>query len=42
MSTKRLYVSGVREEHTEEDFDRHFGEYGKVIKVIVLAILFDF
>jgi RNA recognition motif-containing protein len=34
MSTKRLYVSGVREEHTEEAFDRYFGEYGKVTKVL--------
>ena len=33
VSTMRLYVSGVREEHTEEMFKDYFGEYGTVVKV---------
>lgn len=32
VSTKRLYVSGVREDHTEDMFTEHFGQYGKVVK----------
>ena len=37
LSTKRLYVSGVREEHTEEDFSTYFNEYGKVDKVEIIT-----
>ena len=33
MSTKRLYVSGVRDEHTEDMFEKHFGQFGAVTKV---------
>jgi hypothetical protein len=33
MSTKRLYVSGVREEHTEGIFEHHFSEFGRVTRV---------
>lgn len=36
MSTKRLYVSGVRDEHNEEMFDRYFGEFGPVAKVEII------
>ncbi|KAK6059496.1 hypothetical protein COOONC_02874 [Cooperia oncophora] len=32
VSTKRLYVSGVREDHTEEMFTEYFGKYGNVVK----------
>ncbi|VDO87240.1 unnamed protein product [Haemonchus placei] len=32
VSTKRLYVSGVREDHTEEMFTEYFGKYGNVLK----------
>lgn len=35
VSTKRLYVSGVREDHNEEDFTKHFNSYGVVLKVKV-------
>jgi hypothetical protein len=35
VSTTRLYVSGVREEHNEETMERYFGEYGKVTKVFI-------
>uniref|UniRef100_A0A0N5ARC6 Heterogeneous nuclear ribonucleoprotein A1 n=1 Tax=Syphacia muris TaxID=451379 RepID=A0A0N5ARC6_9BILA len=37
MSSKRLYVSGVREEHTEEMFKEHFSKYGNVLKVEIIA-----
>lgn len=33
ISTKRLYVSGVREDHTEENFTEYFSSFGKVQKV---------
>lgn len=33
ISSKRLYVSGVREEHTEDMFKEHFGKYGNILKV---------
>uniref|UniRef100_A0A915LVY9 RRM domain-containing protein n=1 Tax=Meloidogyne javanica TaxID=6303 RepID=A0A915LVY9_MELJA len=33
MSTKRLYVSGVREEHTEDIFSKYFAQFGVVTKV---------
>lgn len=33
LSTKRLYISGVREEHTEEMFEEYFSQFGKVVKV---------
>ena len=33
ISTKRLYVSGVRDEHTEEEFRQHFSQYGGIEKV---------
>lgn len=32
VSTKRLYVSGVREDHTEEMFTEYFSKYGTVVK----------
>lgn len=37
MSSKRLYVSGVREEHTEEMFKNHFNKFGNVLKVEIIA-----
>ncbi|VDD93081.1 unnamed protein product, partial [Enterobius vermicularis] len=37
MSSKRLYVSGVREEHTEDMFKDHFSKYGNVLKVEIIA-----
>lgn len=37
ISTKRLYVSGVREDHTEDDFKSHFSSYGVVLKVIFVC-----
>lgn len=33
VSTKRLYVSGVREDHTEQMFTEYFSKYGTVVKV---------
>lgn len=33
VSSKRLYISGVREGHTEEMFTDYFSNYGNVIKV---------
>lgn len=36
VSTNRLYVSGVREEHNEEAFQAHFGGFGNVTKVCTL------
>lgn len=35
VSSKRLYVSGVREEHTEQMFEDYFTQFGKVLKVIL-------
>ncbi|VDO88909.1 unnamed protein product [Haemonchus placei] len=32
VSTKRLYVSGVREDHTEQMFTEYFIMYGNVVK----------
>ncbi|VDO57355.1 unnamed protein product [Haemonchus placei] len=32
VSTKRLYVSGIREEHTEKMLTEYFGKYGNVVK----------
>lgn len=40
MSTKRLYVSGVREEHTEEMFSKYFAQFGVVTKVNHLELIF--
>uniref|UniRef100_A0A914HN17 RRM domain-containing protein n=1 Tax=Globodera rostochiensis TaxID=31243 RepID=A0A914HN17_GLORO len=37
VSTKRLYVSGVRDEHDEESFTRYFTEFGPVTKVEVIT-----
>ena len=37
LSTKRLYVSGVREEHTEDDFSTYFNGFGKVGKVEIIT-----
>ncbi|KAK0407305.1 hypothetical protein QR680_019127 [Steinernema hermaphroditum] len=36
ISSKRLYVSGVREEHTEEMFVNHFSKYGTVLKAEII------
>lgn len=36
ISTKRLYVSGVRDEHTEDDFKNYFSKYGTVEKVEII------
>uniref|UniRef100_A0A7I4YMZ4 RRM domain-containing protein n=1 Tax=Haemonchus contortus TaxID=6289 RepID=A0A7I4YMZ4_HAECO len=32
VSTKRLYVRGIREDHTEEMLTEYFGKYGNVVK----------
>ncbi|MCP9264922.1 hypothetical protein DINM_020070 [Dirofilaria immitis] len=37
VSSKRLYVSGVREEHTEQMFEDYFNQFGKVLKVEIIA-----
>ncbi|VDO12690.1 unnamed protein product [Brugia timori] len=37
ISSKRLYVSGVREEHTEDMFKEHFGKYGNILKCEIIA-----
>ncbi|VDK24147.1 unnamed protein product, partial [Anisakis simplex] len=37
MSSKRLYVSGVREEHTQEVFNEYFSKYGTVVKIDIIA-----
>lgn len=37
VSSKRLYVSGVREEHTEQMFEEYFNQFGKVLKVEIIA-----
>uniref|UniRef100_A0AC34GVJ2 RRM domain-containing protein n=1 Tax=Panagrolaimus sp. ES5 TaxID=591445 RepID=A0AC34GVJ2_9BILA len=36
MSTKRLYVSGVRDDHTEKDFEDYFSKYGGIEKVEII------
>lgn len=36
VSTKRLYVSGVREDHTEEMFTEYFSKYGTVVKAEII------
>ncbi|VDD94543.1 unnamed protein product [Enterobius vermicularis] len=36
LSTKRLYISGVREEHTEEMFEEYFSQFGKVVKAEII------
>uniref|UniRef100_A0A914HNG6 RRM domain-containing protein n=1 Tax=Globodera rostochiensis TaxID=31243 RepID=A0A914HNG6_GLORO len=36
VSTKRLYVSGVRDEHDEETFLRYFTDFGPVAKVEII------
>lgn len=33
VSSKRLYVSGVREVHTEKMFEEYFNQFGRVLKV---------
>ncbi|VDM37656.1 unnamed protein product [Toxocara canis] len=37
ISSKRLYVSGVREDHTEQMFSDYFSNYGNVIKCDIIA-----
>uniref|UniRef100_F1KXM1 Heterogeneous nuclear ribonucleoprotein A1 n=1 Tax=Ascaris suum TaxID=6253 RepID=F1KXM1_ASCSU len=37
VSSKRLYISGVREGHTEEMFTDYFSNYGNVIKCEVIV-----
>lgn len=36
VSTKRLYVSGVREDHTEEMLSEYFSKYGAVTKAEII------
>lgn len=36
VSTKRLFVSNIREDHTEEGLAAHFSQFGKVDKVSCL------
>jgi len=36
ISTKRLYVSGVREDHNEQMFEEYFGKYGQIEKVEII------
>ncbi|VDN53238.1 unnamed protein product [Dracunculus medinensis] len=36
VSSKRLYVSGVREEHTEQMFEEYFSKFGTVLKVEII------
>ena len=33
MTTKRLYISGIREFHSEEDLKEYFGQFGAVESV---------
>lgn len=37
LSVKRLYVSGVREEHTDQMFREHFTGYGNVLEVDIIT-----
>uniref|UniRef100_A0A915J6H6 RRM domain-containing protein n=1 Tax=Romanomermis culicivorax TaxID=13658 RepID=A0A915J6H6_ROMCU len=37
LSVKRLYVSGVRDDHTEEMFREHFGQYGNVVEIEIMT-----
>ncbi|KAI6190788.1 Heterogeneous ribonuclear particle protein [Aphelenchoides bicaudatus] len=37
VSTQRLYVSGVREDHQEQQFKDYFGDYGTVTKVEIIT-----
>ncbi|VDK56171.1 unnamed protein product [Anisakis simplex] len=37
VSSKRLYVSGIREEHTEEMLHDHFSQYGNITKVEIIT-----
>lgn len=37
MSTRRLYVSGVRDEHTEDVFTKYFSDFGQVNKVEIIT-----
>ncbi|VDM40833.1 unnamed protein product [Toxocara canis] len=34
VSSKRLYVSGIREEHTEQMLEEYFTQYGNVVKKV--------
>uniref|UniRef100_A0AC34EZE0 RRM domain-containing protein n=1 Tax=Panagrolaimus sp. ES5 TaxID=591445 RepID=A0AC34EZE0_9BILA len=36
ISTKRLYVSGVRDEHNDKEFQDYFSKYGNVEKVEII------
>uniref|UniRef100_A0A1I7WN80 Heterogeneous nuclear ribonucleoprotein A1 n=1 Tax=Heterorhabditis bacteriophora TaxID=37862 RepID=A0A1I7WN80_HETBA len=36
VSTKRLYVSGVREDHTEDMFTEYFSKFGTVVKAEII------
>lgn len=36
VSTKRLYVSGVREEHNEQMFSDYFSKFGTVVKAEII------
>uniref|UniRef100_F1L784 Heterogeneous nuclear ribonucleoprotein A1 n=1 Tax=Ascaris suum TaxID=6253 RepID=F1L784_ASCSU len=36
VSSKRLYVSGIREEHTEQMLEEYFGKFGTVIKAEII------
>lgn len=42
ISSKRLYVSGVREEHTEDMFKQHFGKFGTILKVGLIKYFLKF
>lgn len=41
VSSKRLYVSGIREEHTEQMLEEYFGKFGTVIKVLLVCHFFS-
>lgn len=39
VSTQRLYVSGVREDHTEDHFKNYFNDFGNVTKVFSIYFI---
>lgn len=36
VSTKRLFVSGIREDHTEDMLSSHFAQFGRIEKVRIM------
>lgn len=37
MSVKRIYISGIKEEHTDEMLKEHFIQYGNITEVHIVV-----